>query len=91
MPYAAEDKISQEPLVGGIRITDEQYSEALLGMLDGKVVSVAGGFTVSYPEPEPVPEPPVVEDSSPEPIDLVARMEQLLHEVESLRVLISQG
>ena len=59
MPYAKNDQISQSPIEGGIEITQEQYQEALAGMLGGKVVSIDGGFAViDPPEPEtPEPEP----------------------------------
>lgn len=61
MPYAAENKISQSPIEGGVEITQEQYREALAGMLAGKIVSVENGFElVDPPEPEkPEPETPV--------------------------------
>lgn len=62
MPYAANNQISQVPIPGGIEITELQYAEALEGMLEGKVVSIDGGFSVAFP-PEPEPEP------EPEPID----------------------
>lgn len=58
MPYAADNQISQSPIPGGIEITQEQYAEALAGMLEGKVVSIDDGFSVAFPpEPEPEPEP----------------------------------
>lgn len=59
MPYAAEGRISRAPIEGGIEITEQQYAEALAGMLAGLVVSTEGGFSVGpAPEPEPVIEPP---------------------------------
>ena len=58
MPYAAEGRISRSPIEGGLEITEQQYAEALTGMLDGMVVSIEGGFSVALPvEPEP-PRPP---------------------------------
>lgn len=65
MPYAHDGQISQSPIDGGIEITQEQYQEALAGMLIGKVVTIEGGFAVvdppevsePVPEPEPIPEP----------------------------------
>lgn len=57
MPFAAYNQISQDPLEGGIEITEEQYREALEGMLAGLVVTIDGGFQVAPPppvEPEPV-------------------------------------
>lgn len=66
MPYAINSQISQDPLPGGIEITEQQYETALAGMLEGKVVSVDGGFSVAFaPEPKPQPEPepePTIEE-----------------------------
>lgn len=64
MPYAINGKISQDPIEGGIEITDAQYAEALAGVVLGKVVSIDDGFTVAdpvVPEPEP-PTPPTKEE-----------------------------
>lgn len=58
MPYAANNQISQDPIEGGIEITDEQYTEALAGVVQGKAVSIEGGFSVAFPAP-PEPEIPV--------------------------------
>lgn len=64
MPYAAENQVSTDPLDGGIEITHDQYQQAIVGMLEGKVVTIAGGFAVVdppkpedelAPEPEPLP------------------------------------
>ena len=63
MAYAAEGRISQSPIKGGIEISAEQYAAALDGMLDGKIVTIAGGFAVidpPKPEPEIEPEEPRV-------------------------------
>lgn len=58
MPYAANGQFGQSPIEGGIPISDEQYQEALAGVLVGKVVSIDGGFSVDFPpEPDPEPEP----------------------------------
>lgn len=57
MPYAANGEISQAPIEGGIPISDEQYQEALAGVLKGWVVSIDGGFSVEPPAEEPAPEP----------------------------------
>lgn len=57
MPYAHNGQISQAPIEGGIEISEQQYQEALAGMLDGKEVTIDGGFLVDFPpEPEPTPE-----------------------------------
>lgn len=59
MPFAVEGTISQSPIDGGIEITQTQYHEALVGMSQGKKVTIAGGFKMeALPEPEPEPEPP---------------------------------
>ena len=60
MPYAADNRISRDPIEGGIEITEQQYFEALAGLLEGLVVSIEDGFNVGpepVPEPEPVPVP----------------------------------
>ncbi|WAC45565.1 hypothetical protein OU997_05180 [Pseudomonas sp. SL4(2022)] len=56
MPYAAEGRISREPIEGGLEVTEEQYAQGLAGMLKGQVVSIQGGFSVA-PVPAPAPEP----------------------------------
>ncbi len=55
MPYAADGIISQDPMPGGIEITDKQYADALAGMLAGLVVTIGDGFKVA---PASAPEPP---------------------------------
>lgn len=60
MPYAHNNQISQDPIEGGIEITAAQYQEALVGMCQGKVVSIDGGFSVAAPVvPEPEVPPPL--------------------------------
>ncbi|UXT43220.1 hypothetical protein FY137_18285 [Agrobacterium tumefaciens] len=44
MPYAFEGGICTEARDGAIEITDAQYDEALNAILDGKAVSISGGF-----------------------------------------------
>ncbi|MCE9664535.1 hypothetical protein LY622_13935 [Halomonas sp. M5N1S17] len=61
MPYAANGQISQSPIEGGVPINDEQYQDALAGIMRGEVVSIDGGFSVA-PPPEPEKE------SEPEPL-----------------------
>lgn len=72
MPYAANGQISDDPISGGIEITGAQYAAALDGMLEGKVVTVDGGFKVDFlpaPEPEAPTEPP--------PVTVVSRFQAL--------------
>lgn len=68
MPYAANSRIGQDPIPGGIEITDEQYQQALAGQLEGLHVQIInGGFFVgALPEPESEPL------SEPEPHEIVA-------------------
>ncbi|WP_420354846.1 hypothetical protein [Bartonella choladocola] len=49
MRYAADDKISFEPLKNGIEITDEQYATALTEMLGGKNVKIIDGKLTFQP------------------------------------------
>jgi len=44
MPYAAEDKISQEIIEGGIEITEQEYQNALEAMLEGKKIAIRNGM-----------------------------------------------
>jgi hypothetical protein len=48
MYYAENGKISTEVLPNGIQITEEQYQEALEGMMQGKEVRIDNGFEVVY-------------------------------------------
>lgn len=65
MPYAAENQISQSPIVGGIEITEQQYADALEGMLAGKVITIDGGFAVIDPPKPEEPEPETSKSPSP--------------------------
>lgn len=60
MPYAHNGQISTSPIPDGIEITDDQYQQALAGMLAGKVVDIGSGFAlVDPPKPaDPPPQPP---------------------------------
>lgn len=62
MPYAAENRVSTDPIDGGIEITEEQYQQAIAGMLEGKIVTIEGGFALVDPpadddDPTPDTEP----------------------------------
>jgi hypothetical protein len=67
MPFATNGQISQSPIHDGIEITQEQYGEALAGMLAGKVVAIMDGELILHlpdePPPGPEPEPPTLEDA----------------------------
>lgn len=70
--YATDGVISQQPIEDGIEISREQYLEALVGIAQGHIVTIEGGFAVGpapepeIPEPEPEPEPE--EPSVPEQV-----------------------
>lgn len=71
MAFASNGRISKEFFEGSVTISDAQYKEALVGMMQGKVVSIDNGFSVDFPplppEPEPVePSPPTVDDVAAE-------------------------
>lgn len=64
MPYATNGAIAREPMDGYIEISEEQYAQALAGMLEGLRVSVEAGFQLIRDEPqvddlEPDPEPSI--------------------------------
>ena len=69
MPYAHENQISQQPIEGGIEITQGQYDEALVSMQAGKVVTIQNGFALIDP-PDPndqeTPQGPEPEPLTPE-------------------------
>ena len=46
MPYAFEGGICTDARADAIEITDAQYEEALTAMMDGKAISIVGGFSV---------------------------------------------
>lgn len=58
MPYAAEGRIGQDQIPGGIEISEEQYQQALEGMRDGLHVQIIGGEFFVGPLPAPEPEQP---------------------------------
>lgn len=69
MPYAADGKIAVDHFDGSLEITEEQYVEALEGMLNGMRVTIDEGFKVAPPEappapPEPEPTPAEVESAA---------------------------
>ena len=72
MPYAHNGVISQDPIEGGIEISQAQYQEAINGMLGGQQVTINEGFKVASPpapEPPPQPEPP-----NPQPISIFSSL-----------------
>lgn len=58
MPYAAEGRISREPIEGGIEINEQQYQQGLAGMLAGAHVQIIDGQFFVGPLPAPEPEQP---------------------------------
>ena len=62
--YAADNRIAKSPIQGGIEITEQQYLDALQGMIAGERVRVVDGAMIVEPVPEPEPEP---EPAPPEP------------------------
>lgn len=77
MPFAANGKISADSFYGAIKITEQQYAEALNGMCNGLVVTIDDGFKVAPPRP-----PEVVPSPEPTPEELAqlafAQRDQLL-------------
>lgn len=61
MPYATEGRIGEDPIDGGIEITQQQYQQALAGMREGLHVQIIDGtlFVGALPEVEPEPAPEV--------------------------------
>jgi hypothetical protein len=61
MPWAADGKLSTDPIDGGLQITEAEYASALEAVLSGKAISIAGGV-LSFVDPaqpvEPSPPPP---------------------------------
>ncbi|AVO56157.1 hypothetical protein [Ectopseudomonas mendocina] len=58
MPYAADGWIGQDPIPGGIEISEQQYQEGLAGMRDGLHVQIINGEFFVGPLPVPEPEQP---------------------------------
>lgn len=58
MFYAGENRISTEPFEDSIEISEEQYQEALSGLLEGKRIAISNGFEVITPDdPEEIEDP----------------------------------
>lgn len=61
MAFAKDGMISQEPIEGGVEISEAQYLAALDGILNGKLLTIESGQVVLSdpppPEGEPMPEP----------------------------------
>lgn len=59
MPYAANGQIGRDPLPGGVEISEEQYQQAMAGMLEGLHVQVVGGdfFVGALPDSAAPKEP----------------------------------
>lgn len=76
MPFAANGRISTDDFDRAIEITDDQYLQALEGMLTGLVVTIDGGFKISPPVPEADPEP----DPEPTTEQLIERFSSVIQE-----------
>lgn len=51
MPYAADGRIAQDEFEGAIEISDQQYSESLDGVMEGKEVSIVdGAMVIDWPK-----------------------------------------
>jgi len=62
MPWAANGIVSSDEIVGGLKISNTQYMSAIEGMINGKIVTIDGGFAIIDP-----PELPEVEPEEPDP------------------------
>ncbi|WP_454833148.1 tail fiber assembly protein [Pseudomonas veronii] len=84
MPYAANGIVQQDPIDGGVEITEDQYLEAVEGMVAGLMVTIDGGFKViAVPAPVPiVPPVPTLEELS----GIVLRQRDYLLSVAAIRI-----
>ncbi|RQO50592.1 tail fiber assembly protein [Pseudomonas sp. KBW05] len=73
MPYAANNQIAFDQFHGSIKITKEQYSQALEGMQNGLVVNIDDGFKVI---PPPLTLPPETPVPTPEQLTQLALAER---------------
>ena len=68
MPYATDGGVSRADKSGDpewIEIDDEQYAQALAGMIASKLVSIEGGFAVvDSPKPAPIEHPTIGESNN---------------------------
>lgn len=83
MPYAANDRISHEPIEGGIEITEQQYQIGLSGIQDGEHIQIIDGefFVGPLPEPDVEPEP----ETEPDWSSLIAD-HRYAHEIAGVEV-----
>jgi hypothetical protein len=81
MPYAAKHTVSQNPLEGGIKISEAQYKKALAAQISGQSITIEGGSLLILSSilktvystvdktgleiPENAPLPPAYSDSKP--------------------------
>lgn len=69
MPYATNGGVSRADMSGDpawIEIDEDQYAQALAGMVSGRAVSIDGGFSLVDPQaPEAPPEPAPVDPNVP--------------------------
>jgi hypothetical protein len=82
MPWAINGQVSTDELPGGKKITNAQYAAAIEGVINGKLITIDGGFAVvDPPEPEQPPEPqpptlPEVKISLKAIVDAIAEAER---------------
>ncbi|MWK55811.1 hypothetical protein GO594_07480 [Pseudomonas otitidis] len=74
MPYATTGLISHEPVEGGLEISEQQYMEALEGLLRGECVRIVDGALIVGPAPEPPPA--ALEENEEQLIDRLTRAVQ---------------
>ena len=46
MPFAAENTVSQDPIEGGIKISDAQYKKALAAQIGGQSITIQSGSLI---------------------------------------------
>jgi hypothetical protein len=81
MPWAKNGHVATDFLSDGVEITEEEYLSAITGIIDGKSISIDGGFRLVEPQPEerPEPEPQTLDDiktTTKSAIDTAAEFER---------------
>lgn len=96
MPYAANDRVSDDEFEGSIYISKPAMKRAIEAMTEGKRVVVSGS-TMKFVEPEapPEPEPPSAEELRAQSIQAVKQEAQrrifaILSDIEQRNALAAQ-